>query len=184
MLSIEYFSLFLSVGILATLALVVASAIGYAFSAKARDFLKSQNYSHYLKFIGFLSITGTLGALTYQFAYDLPVCVLCWWQRIFIFPIDIVILVSLFQKARGNHVITGILALIGSFFAGYHYYYHFIGWVMKQEVMLPCTIGGLLPSCTDNGGVLTFGFITIPFMALVLLISVVWLSFLAHKSTK
>jgi disulfide bond formation protein DsbB len=88
--------------------------------------LQEVPYFTYLKIIGLIAIASTTFAMTYQLYYELDVCILCWWQRIFIFPIDIVILVSIWKKIRGNHIITGLLALGGTFFAGYHYYYHFI----------------------------------------------------------
>ncbi len=122
--------------------------------------------------------------MVYQLYYELRVCELCWWQRIFMFPIDVVVLVSLWKKVRTNHLIIGILAAFGTFFAGYHYYYHFRAWVLGEDVILACATGGLLPACTEHEGVLTFGFITIPFMALVVFLSIGILSYICHRLSK
>jgi disulfide bond formation protein DsbB len=178
------FSLILSLGVLGILALTLVTFFGFIFSKKIREKLAHIPYFTYIKMIGLIAISATTLALTYQLYFELQVCILCWWQRIFIFPIDIVIIVSLWKKIRWNHLTTGILALIGLFFASYHYYFHFIGWVLKLPVYLPCEQGGLLPACTDHDGVLTFGFITIPFMAVCVLLAMVWLSYLAGRSKK
>jgi disulfide bond formation protein DsbB len=103
-----------------------------------------------MKIIGVIAILATTFAMIYQLYFELDVCILCWWQRIFIFPIDIVVIVSLWKKIRGNHFITGLLGMGGLFFASYHYYYHFMSYVMGQAVSMPCEVGGLLPACTSN----------------------------------
>lgn len=178
------YSLILSVGALTIFAVTIITFFSYVSSENIRKKLSNIDYFTYMKLIGAIAILSTTFALTYQLYYDLQVCILCWWQRIFIFPIDIVVIVTLLKKIRGNHLTTGILALIGLFFAGYHYYYHFIGWVLKLPVYLPCEQGGLLPACTDHDGVLTFGFVTIPGMAVCVLTAMVWLSYLASRTKK
>jgi disulfide bond formation protein DsbB len=180
-LSMETFSIILSLGVLTILADTVAHMIGYAFSPKFRRWILSRDYFNYIKIIGAISITSTLLALTYQLYYNLPVCVLCWWQRIAIFPIDILALVAVYYRCKINHISIAILAGLGSLVSAYHYYYHFRAWVLGQAVSLPCEQGGLLPACIENNGVLTFGFITIPFMALVIQLSILWWCFVAHK---
>ncbi len=183
-MSLDLYSYLLAISILSVWALVLISLLGYMMNQQVRRKIQSISYFHIVKLIGFLTITATIAVMVYQLHYELEVCELCWWQRIFIFPIDIVVLVSLYHKTRTNHVIIAILALFGTFFAGYHYYYHFRGWVLGEAVSLPCSVGWLLPACTDNNGILQFGFLTIPGMALILLVTVLWLSYVAHRVQK
>ncbi len=178
------YSTILSLWVLAISVIIHASFMAYFLSTKARTCLVNIPYFTCLKIIGLIAISSTTFAMIYLLYFGLDVCILCWWQRIFIFPIDIVIIVSIWKKIRGNHLITWLLALGWVFFAGYHYYYHFQAWVLGRAVFLPCEQWWLLPACTDNNGVLTFGFITIPFMSLIVLLSIIWLSFLAHRSKK
>ncbi len=178
------YSLILSFGVLGILSTTLLTFFGYLFSKKIREKLIAVPYFTYLKLIGVIAISATSFAMIYQLYFELQVCILCWWQRIFIFPIDIIIIVSLYKKIRGNHLTTGILAIIGLFFAGYHYYYHFMGHMMGYAVSMPCEVGGLLPACTSHEWVLTFGFITIPFMSVCILLAIVWLSFLASRSKR
>jgi disulfide bond formation protein DsbB len=149
-MEMSFYSLILSVGILAMLTLTLVSMFAYVFSEKVRKHLNNQDYFLYMKAIGVIAISATTFAMIYQIHYELLVCILCWWQRIFIFPIDIVVIVSLWKRIKGNHLITGLLATGGLFFALYHYYYHFLAWVLDVSVILPCDQGGLLPACTSN----------------------------------
>lgn len=180
-MSLDIFSLILSVWVLIVATITVFSFIGYVISKNFRNKIKKIWYTHIMWGIGFLAIFSTIMVLVYQLGFALKVCELCWWQRIFMFPIDVIVLVTLYYQTKTNHVIIGILASFGTFFAGYHYYYHFRGWVLGEMVSLPCSIWGLLPACTDHSGVLQFGFITIPFMALVIFVTILWLSYLAHQ---
>jgi disulfide bond formation protein DsbB len=125
-MSMTLYSLILSLGVLGILGLTVLSLLLYIFHKGTRTKMQNVRYFTYMKIIGTIAILSTTFALTYQLYFDLGVCILCWWQRIFIFPIDIVVLVTLWKRIRGNHIITGLLSAGGLFFAGYHYYYHFI----------------------------------------------------------
>lgn len=183
-MSLDLYSYLLSVAVLALGIITLITMVGYIISAGVRAKIQNIPYFHIVKLIGFLAISSTIGVLIYQLHYELAVCELCWWQRIFMFPIDIIVLVSLYYKTRTNHVIIGILSAFGVFFAGYHYYYHFRGWVLGEIVSLPCSVGGLLPACTDNNGILQFGFVTIPLMALLVFLTILALSYIAHQSKK
>ncbi len=183
-MQMSVYSTILSLGVLSIFTLTVITIFGFIFSKNVREILEKIPYFTYLKIIGSIAILSTTFAMIYQLYFELDVCILCWWQRIFIFPIDIVILVSLWKKIRGNHVITWILAFIGLFFASYHYYYHFMWHVMGYAVSMPCEVGWLLPACTSHEWVLIFWFITIPFMSVCVLFAMTWLSFLASKSRK
>ena len=183
-MSLDLYSYLLSISVLALGSVTLMTLIAYLSSATVRTKLQNIPYFHIVKFIGFLAIFSTIWVMIYQLYYELEVCELCWWQRIFMFPIDIIVLVSLYYKTKTNHVIIGILSAFGIFFAGYHYYYHFRGWVLSEIVSLPCSVGGLLPACTDNNGILQFGFVTIPLMALIVFIAILWLSYVAHRVQK
>ncbi len=100
------YSTILSLGVLGILVLTLISFFGFIFSKRIREKFGKIPYFTYLKIIGAIAILSTTFAMIYQLYFDLDVCILCWWQRIFIFPIDIVILVSIWKRIRGNHIIT------------------------------------------------------------------------------
>jgi disulfide bond formation protein DsbB len=177
-MDITQFSTFLSILILGLLLATILLVVAFGFK-KYRQVLLEQDYFIYIKMIGAIAFLATTGALIYQFVYALEICILCWWQRIFIFPIEIMALVGVWYKMRGTHMMILISSIFGLFFAAYHYYYHFQAFVLGRTVSLPCDLGGLLPACTESP-ILIFGFITIPFMAVVTLLSIFVLSAVAH----
>ena len=147
-MNLEQYSILLSVALMGLTLVTVASIVVYIFSAKFRSFLQNVDYFLYIKVIGILAIIATLGALTYQFGYKTPVCEYCWWQRIFMFPIDIIVLTTLGYKIRHNEITIAILAGIGSVFAAYHYYFHYQVAVLDNILSMPCSAVGIIPSCT------------------------------------
>ncbi len=179
-MSLELYSLLLSIGALGILGCAIAITVAFIFSPKYRAKIMRIDYEQWLIAIGSIAILATVNSLVYQFIYKTPVCELCWWQRIFLYPIEVITLVAVWKKTKEAHITVAILAAIGLFFATYHYYYHFQGFVLGNKLTLPCSYGGLLPACTDSP-ILVFGFITIPFMGILIFGLVLLLAWLAHQ---
>lgn len=180
-MTLDQYSALLSLGLFAITGITLLSLILSFFVPRVRRHLLAQPYERYLLAIGFLSLASIVGALVYQVAYLTPVCELCWWQRVFLFPIAIVAFVAYWYKTREAHVTAAILAVLGLFYALYHYYFHFQGLVLGNQLALPCSAGGLLPACTESP-ILTFGFVTIPFMGILVFTTTLILAYLAHRA--
>ncbi len=179
-MSLEHYSLLLSIGLLTLTTVVLSLVFMVVFSPSYREKIMQVDYVRWLLLIGSIAILATMASLTYQFIYKTPVCELCWWQRIFLYPIEVIAAVAIWKKTKEAHITVAILAAIGLFFASYHYYYHFQAFVLGNKFTLPCSYGGLLPACTDSP-ILVFGFITIPFMAVLTFIVMLSLAWLAHQ---
>ncbi len=179
-MSLDLYSLFLSIGALVIASSVIVIVVAFLFSDRHRDKIMQIDYERWLIVIGSIAILATLTSLIYQFIYKTPVCELCWWQRIFLYPIEVITLVAIWKKTKEAHITVAILATIGLFFASYHYYYHFQGFVLGNKLTLPCSYGGLLPACTDSP-ILVFGFITIPFMGILIFVAVLLLAWIAQQ---
>jgi disulfide bond formation protein DsbB len=107
----------------------------------------------------FFAATASAGSLFFSEVMKLPPCVLCWYQRIAMYPLVLILGVSIVRKDHG-HIYYGLpLALIGLAIAIYHnlLYYKII-----PESIVPCTSG---ISCTSRQ-IEWLGFITIPLMSL------------------
>ena len=182
-MTIDQYSTVLSVLILLLGSTTLLSTIGYFSSPQIQTKMSQVAYTTWLKLIGLFATIATIGALTYQYIYLTPVCIDCWWQRIFMFPIEIIILVSLFTKNKLNHILTGIMASIGILISADHYSDQFEYYVLGNPNLAPCSpvpgevLCGLAPT-------VTFGFITIPFMAFFVFATIIWLSYLAHKKSQ
>ncbi|MBM3908230.1 MAG: disulfide bond formation protein B [Gemmatimonadetes bacterium] len=120
-----------------------------------------------------LAAAGTLGALFFGEVMKLPPCSLCWYQRIFMFPLAIVLPFALFPFSRA--VVRAVLPLpvIGGLLATWHLL--LVAGVIPERVA-PCTQG--VP-CSET--VITwFGFVTIPLLAFVAFAAMTVLLFLAY----
>jgi disulfide bond formation protein DsbB len=181
-MTLELYSTILTIGsigiFLNLLGLLVAS-----LTTKFGKTLTSHiRYEQYIALIAAISVASIIFSLTYQLVYETPVCELCWWQRIFLYPVSVISLVALWFRTRETHITTAILAGFGLYIACYHYYYHFQGYVLGKTLSIPCSFGGLLPACT-NSPILVFGFVTIPFMGIMVFGSFLILAWFAFKVT-
>jgi len=102
----------------------------------------------------------TLGSLFFSEIMEFPPCALCWYQRIFMFPLVILLLVGLFPFDKSIIKYALPLALVGWVFAFYHtlLYSGFI-----PESIQPCSQG---VSCSETY-LDVFGFLTIPMLSLI-----------------
>ena len=107
-----------------------------------------------------LAAIGTLGSLFFSEVLEFAPCVLCWYQRIFLYPLAITLAIGLFPLDRGAIKYSLPLALAGWLVALYHnLLYHGV----IPEDLQPCQQG---VSCTETYMEL-FGFLTIPMLSLI-----------------
>lgn len=100
----------------------------------------------------------TLGALFFGEVMKLPPCSLCWYQRIFMFPLALILPIGLFPLDRKVIRYALPLAVIGGMFAVFHLL--LIAGVIPESIK-PCSRG--VP-CSENV-IEWFGFITIPLLS-------------------
>ncbi|QQG44197.1 MAG: disulfide bond formation protein B [Candidatus Roizmanbacteria bacterium] len=134
-------------------------------------------YSYHLVFL--VALTSTLGSLFYSEIAKYSPCVLCWYQRIFMYPQVFLVYLA---NIRNERVITPYLILmnvIGALLALYHY----IIQLAPKASLLPCEIGGAV-SCTKKF-TLYYGFITIPMMSLTaFVLNLILLIYFSEKSKR
>jgi disulfide bond formation protein DsbB len=113
-----------------------------------------------------IAAVSTLGSLFFSEVMELIPCVLCWYQRIFLFPLAIILLIGLFplDKKVVNYALP--LAIIGLLFTVYHCLLFF---GVIPENLQPCSQG---VSCTDDNMEL-FGFLPIPLLALIAFLMII-----------
>lgn len=163
-MTLDQFSVLVTLALFA-LTLAVA-AVGIAALAPAtRARVLALGYDRFMLGTLGVSLAAIVGAMLYQIVYLTPVCNLCWWQRIFLFPPAAIAFVSLWKGDRTAPWSIGILSALGLAVAAYHYYAHFQVYVLGRTLSLPCG-GGVAAACADSP-ILTFGFVTIPFMGIL-----------------
>lgn len=110
--------------------------------------------------VGFvISLLATIGSLTYSDVIGYAPCVLCWFQRIFMYPQIILMGIAVRLGDRLMHIYGLVLSIIGGTLALWHY----LGQLGFGS--LPCSAVGYSVSCAERF-VMQYGFITIPMMAL------------------
>lgn len=110
----------------------------------------------------FLAFIASVASLFLSEVLHFQPCVLCWYQRIAMYPQVVLLYVA---QLRREQVLTPyliIVNIIGSFISLYHYSLH----------ILPRTMVSVMPCSTQFGGVpcdkgydFYFGFMTFPLMA-------------------
>ncbi len=122
---------------------------------------KASNSDWVIVFICWIvASVSTLGSLFFSEIMELAPCALCWYQRIFMFPLVIILLVGLFPFDKSIIRYALPLAIIGWGFAFYHYLLY--SGIIPESIQ-PCSQG---VSCSETYLDL-FGFLTIPMLSLI-----------------
>lgn len=124
-----------------------------------------------------LAWIATLGSLYYSEIKHFTPCVLCWYQRILMYPLVLIIAVGILRKDKDLPYYVLPLSITGWLVAMYH---TLLQTRLLPEAIAPCTLGA---SCTTKY-VGYFGFITIPLLSLATFTLVTLLMFLALRRRK
>ena len=112
-------------------------------------------------YIALLQATvATLGSLFFSEIMKFPPCVLCWYQRIAIYPLVLIIAVGIYYKDKRVPMYVLPLSIIGTIIAAYH---NLLYYKLIPHSIQPCTLG---VSCTTKY-IEWFGFVTVPFLSLL-----------------
>ena len=125
-----------------------------------------------LLFLAWLvALAATAGALFAGEVMGQTPCLLCWYQRICMFPLALILGVAAFRADGGAFHYGLPLAGIGALVAAYH---SLLYAGIVSEALRPCTRNG--PSCTDAA--MTLAGLPLPYMSLAAFAAIiVFLSF-------
>ena len=104
------------------------------------------------------AIVATASSLYLSTFLHLTPCVLCWYQRIMMYPLVIVIVVGIWKKIRELEYFVLPFTIIGLFISAYH---NLLQYGVIKEKIVQCSI--VTPCVTPDHGLL--GFITVPFLS-------------------
>jgi disulfide bond formation protein DsbB len=117
----------------------------------------------------------TLGSLFFSEVMDVPVCVLCWYQRIAMYPLVIILAIGLFPYDPKVIRYASVLATIGWLISLFQVL--LVAGIIPENVQ-PCVQG--IP-CSETH-ISLFGFLNIPGLSLVTFSLIGILLFFAYKS--
>jgi disulfide bond formation protein DsbB len=161
--------------VLLDIAIVACAAA--LFSAKWRRMVRSLARRYGLLAIFMLAAVSIAGTLLMQYAALLAPCVLCWWQRIFMYPIAVISLVALVKGAKASEIADYVLAL--SIFGAFVALYQHLLQMLPSGTLIPCDATG---DCAVRS-VFEFGFVTVPWMALTVFAALAFIALLMRKET-
>ena len=111
-----------------------------------------------------IALVATVGSLFFSEVMQLPPCVLCWYQRIAMYPLVIIIGSGIIMRDSRLKSYALPICLIGLAISIYH---NLLYYGILPESITPCTEG---VSCTSRQ-IEWLGFITIPLLALAAFIT-------------
>lgn len=125
-------------------------------SGKSRGFIREN--SLFLSWIVSLAAVG--GSLYFSEIMLFEPCRLCWYQRIFMYPLVILLGIAAYKNDMGIIPYAKTLSIIGMSISFFHYLEQKVPFM---QTILPCTRG--IPCSGEY--INWLGFITIPFLALI-----------------
>lgn len=117
-----------------------------------------RDYTLYMAWI--VSVVATLGSLYFSEIRHYIPCELCWFQRIMMYPLSIILGIATFYNERTMKKYVLPISIIGVTISLYHYAIQKVPGFLGIK---PCTQG--VPCNVDY--INWLGFITIPFLALI-----------------
>ncbi|MDP4083207.1 MAG: disulfide oxidoreductase [Bacillota bacterium] len=111
-----------------------------------------------LLFAWVTALIATIGSLYFSEVRHFIPCTLCWYQRIFMYPLTVILGVAFYRNDKEIYRYTLPLTVVGILLSGYHIALQKIPYLQEFEM---CKTG--IPCSKDYLNWL--GFITIPMMA-------------------
>jgi disulfide bond formation protein DsbB len=183
--SLTVFSDILAWLCLGSLVVLTVTGMSYFISRKSCLHVHSFSARTYIGMAAIVALFSVAMSLTYSNWYGLGICSLCYYQRMAMYPIALILSIAYLRKDSQIWIYTLPLTAFGFAVAAFHYAGHiqafFLGETSKS--ILPCTAYGLIPSCTETY-VISLGFMTIPLMAAIGFLLIGGCLFVASRSEK
>lgn len=106
-----------------------------------------------------VAATATFGSLYYSLVADLTPCLLCWYQRILMYPLVVILGVSWWRRDTGVWLLSAPFVVLGAGVSLFHFLverYPSLGDSLECSLNAPCSV----PWFTEAG------FVTIAYMSL------------------
>ena len=126
--------------------------------------------------IGFLlSLSAAAFSLVYSEVLHFAPCFLCWYQRIFLFPLVFIFAVALWNKDKNVLKYALPLTIVGFAISVYHNFEYYFA---ESNSSLPCDASGV--SCYQHLVSEFNGYISIPMLSLTAFFSILVLLLVVH----
>ena len=161
-----FFAMGAIVANLLTIGIIIVGVAGRSKDESPFEFLRGLT----LWLASAVAIAAMFGSLYLSEIVHLIPCKFCWYQRIAMYPLAVILLIAAWRKDNGIRIYAAVLAVIGLGIAIWHR-------LLQEFPTLDsgaCAAVG--PPCS-GAYILEFGFVTIPYMALssfLLILALLW----------
>lgn len=124
-----------------------------------------------------VSVVATLGSLYFSEVVGYPPCTYCWFQRVLMYPLTIWLGIASARKDFGQSLYVLPISALGIGMSTYHYLTQKTSWFAKAGAscgIVPCNIEYIN----------WFGFVTIPFLALIAFILITVLQAIVFRHVR
>lgn len=125
------------------------------------------------------TLAATLGSLYFSEIRHFIPCLLCWYQRILMYPLVIIFTVAIIRKDKNVAYYVLPISIFGMVIAIYHNLLQRVNWI-AESTPISCNAYG---PCREIDA-LFFGFVTIPLLSLTAFTIITVLMFLVIKLKK
>lgn len=161
--------------------LILVTLVGHGLFKEQFKKLMSYLSEQALPIGFFLSASATLGSIFYTAVVGYPACILCWTQRIFMYPMMFLFALAWWKRDRSIIPYALMLSLFGGAVALYQWTKDMLA--LYTHISLSCPVVPGVPSC-DRIYVLEFGYITIPMFALNIFILIAMVMYTSLRLNK
>lgn len=161
-----FFALAALVANLATVFLIVRGIVGRGQDQSPFEFLRGTT----LWLAGFVALAAMLGSLYLSEIVHLIPCRYCWFQRIAMYPLVVILVMAAYRKDSMARLYAATIATMGLAIAAYHRFIQ----AFPDLDSGSCAASG--PACSAPL-IHKFGFVTIPYMSLsafALILTLLW----------
>jgi disulfide bond formation protein DsbB len=174
--NVHYLNLFLGSGAIALQIFSVAALFLLFFRPKegGRNFYLDFINKHFLVLTFTISLFASVFPLVYSEVVNFLPCYLCWWQRVFMFPLVLMFGVAFWDEDRKVIRYAAPLLCVGFLISVYQNFFYYFG----GNSNIPCDASGV--SCYQHLVSEFGGYISIPMLALTAFFSLLTLLAVAH----
>ena len=174
--SVYYLNVFLGSGaiLLQAFSVVALFLLFFRPKEKRKNIYLEFIDKHFLILAFLISFSASIFPLIYSEIIHFLPCYLCWWQRVFMFPLPFMFGVALWRKDRKIIHYAMPLLFAGFLVSVYQNFFYYFG----ENSNLPCDASGV--SCYQRLVSIFGGYISIPMLALTAFFALLTLLTVAH----
>lgn len=174
--NIHYLNVFLGSGAILLQIFSVVALLLLFFRSKenSKNFYLDFIDKHFLPISFVITFFASVFPLVYSEIINFLPCYLCWWQRVFMFPLVLMFGVAFWDEDRRIIRYALPLLLAGFLVSAYQNFFYYFG----ETSSLPCDATGV--SCYQHLVSEFGGYISIPMLALTAFFSLLTLLAVAH----